>query len=74
VPRVAVITPVHPVEPVRASSAHPVLHSGEAEAQATRDGALTLTGTDRLDQAAALRFACGFLLIAPWRLGVFSPS
>ena len=64
-PRVAVITPVHPIEPVRASSAQPVLHAGEAEAQATRDGALTLSCADRFDQAAALRFVRGFLLIGP---------
>jgi hypothetical protein len=62
--RAAVITPVHPIEPVRASSAQPVLHSGEAEAQTTGDGASTLAPANRRDQPAALRFLRGFLCIA----------
>jgi hypothetical protein len=69
-----VITPVHPIETVRASAAQPVLHAGEAEAQATSDGTLTLPTANGLDQPAPLRFVRGFLRIAPLRLGVFSPS
>lgn len=73
-PRSAVITPVHPIATVRARSAQPILHSGEADAQATSDGALTLPTANGLDQPAPLRFVRRFLLIAPLRLGVFSPS
>jgi len=59
-PRPAVITPVHSIETGRASSAQPVLHSGEAEAQATSDGALTLPTANGFDQPVALRFVRGF--------------
>jgi hypothetical protein len=73
-PRAPAVTPVHPIETVRASAAQPVLHLREAEAPATSDGALTLPSANGLDQAAPLRFVRGLFLIAPCRLGVFSPS
>lgn len=68
------ITPVHPIKPAGARSAQPVLHSGEAEIKAAGHGALTLPIANSLDQPAPLGFLRGFLLIATWRLGVFSPS
>lgn len=73
-PAAAVVTPVHPIEPVRSGAPQPVLHPGEADAEAPGHGTAALTTADSRDQPTALGFLRGFFSSHPGACGVFFPS